>query len=179
MMHTTRNARKKELKQQIKKSSAGAKANTPTTTHLSWMAPKRAPGVTQKLMIKQAVLIDELHKIEVCLTPTHSPHASTSLYSAPLPKLKSSPESAAELLKTKRQHNSDSLWVRRPRPDVASTTTSKKMNKTTTTTSSKTTTTTTTATTEKPRSRSSNPIKRLLVRLEKRSAGLKTVARPE
>jgi hypothetical protein len=173
-MHTTR---KKELKQQIKRSKVGAKANTQRDALQSWMAPKRAPGVTQKLMIRQAVLIDELHKIDVCLTPTHSPHASTSLYSAPLPKAKPSPESVAELLNTKRQHNSEPQWVRRPRSDGASTSSTKKTNKTTTTA---TKTTTTTTTTEKPRSRSSNPIKRLLVRLEKRtSSSGKVEARPE
>jgi hypothetical protein len=175
-MHSTR---KKELKREIKRSKVGAKANAQRDARQSWMAPKRAPGVTQKLMIRQAVLIDELHKIDVCLTPTHSPHASTSLYStAPLPKAKPSPESAAELLKTKRQHNSDPQWVRRPRPDGTSSTTSTKKTNKTTTTSTKTMTTTA----EKPRSRSSNPIKRLLVRLEKRTSSsghCVTAARPE
>jgi hypothetical protein len=45
------------------------------------MAPKRAPGVTEKVKIRQAVLIHELRKLE--RPPASHPTANTSHHSAP------------------------------------------------------------------------------------------------
>ena len=45
------------------------------------MAPKRAPGVTEKVKIRQAVLIDELRKLE--WSPAPHPAANAACHSAP------------------------------------------------------------------------------------------------
>jgi hypothetical protein len=108
------------------------------------MGPKRAPGVTDKLKIKQAVLIGELHKMDQHFVPasTSAPPAAAS--TAPLPNNNNKSDDARP---TQRHHRSDSY-----RPQQPATTSTSNATKT-----------------RRKASPKSNPIKRLLVRIERRS----------